>query len=366
MMMMEKKVDTETMESLTKRKNKEKVEEEERVKRKVEEQERVKQKVKEQEKLKQKADRARQKVFMEELNSVQVKSTLDSAIAKEKISSKQTEATKVETTKSVAIIENFFFGKLLQNLPQKTRPTKLDIICKYLYEMWKIAEKSSTARRFSGIGNRVVFSEDQKYKKQIIKSIRCDLIVIWKGFSGTNLASDEEIDLQIENLLKEALTFVNSPQVKEKSNSSQQWIQKIRKEKYGDIFQIYSHNDRPDEDGISSENDLTEKTQMELLRKSRKNKQNDNEERCRASENHFTKKTQMELLTRSRKNKQDDLVVVRKKISSKQKDAYDDVEYFCRSSANDFTEKTQRKQLYDDQHQGLLACFIKSYCKYEK
>ena len=351
MMMMEKKVDTETMESLTKRKNKEKVEEEERVKRKVEEQERVKQKVKEQEKLKQKADRARQKVFMEELNSVQVKSTLDSAIAKEKISSKQTEATKVETTKSVAIIENFFFGKLLQNLPQKTRPTKLDIICKYLYDMWKIAEKSSTARRKSG---SMVFSEDQKYKKQIIQSIRSDLIVIWKGFSGTNLASDEEIDLQIENLLKEALTFVNSPQVKEKCNSSQQWIQKIRKEKYGDIFQIYSHDDRADEDEISSETEFTEKTQMELLRKSRKNKQNDNEYHCSSSENHFTKKTQMK---RSRKNQQHDPVIVGEKISSKQKDDNDD-EYFCRSSENDFTEKTQRKQSYDDQHQGLLACFI--------
>ena len=274
------------------------------------------------------------------------------------------------TTKSVAIMEHFFFGKLLQNLPQKTMPTRLDIICKYLYEMYNIAEKSSKTRRLvTGKGNRVGFYEEQKYKKRIIKNIRYDLIMIWKGIGTSILLSDEKIDHQIESLVNEALKFVNSPQIQKKCNSlknSQQWIEKIRKEKYGDIFEIHSHNDRADEDGISSENDFTEKTQMELLRKSRKNKQNDNEERCRASENHFTKKTQMELLTRSRKNKQDDLVVVREKISSKQKDAYDDVEYFCRSSANDFTEKTQRKQLYDDQHQGLLACFIKSYCKYEK
>ena len=96
---------------------------------------------------------------------------------------------------------------------------------------------------------------------------------------------------------------------------------------------------------------------MELLRKSRKNKQNDNEDHCSSTENHFTKKTQMEILKRSLKNKQDDSVIVGEKISSKQKDDNDD-EYFCRSSENDFTEKTQRKQSYDDQHKGLLACFI--------
>ena len=87
----------------------------------------------------------------------------------------------MEETKSVEVInDHFFFGKLLQELPRKTLPTMLDIICKYLYEMFKIAEKYSKARRGgAGNGNSVEFFEEKKHKNRIIKNIRADLILIW-------------------------------------------------------------------------------------------------------------------------------------------------------------------------------------------
>ena len=83
---------------------------------KVKEKEKEKEKVKEEEKLGSKQSDYSTKTMEETKDEIKIN------IIKEKTT----------TTKSVAIMEHFFFGKLLQNLPHKTMPTKLDIICKYL------------------------------------------------------------------------------------------------------------------------------------------------------------------------------------------------------------------------------------------